>query len=145
MSQNKKVFYQAFHENLKMLLEHAQKLIQAPREPASYQEEVVSLLAITIDDLQKSSEHVLLHSENEELKFDARLVQNVLHEPLFLKNNQKKLSLHTAAKLHQTTQDPSEMKELIKACRENSKYADVMLCNLQDIHRSFHEEMKKEG
>jgi hypothetical protein len=143
MSQSKEILYQTFHNKLKTLLEQAECLIQAAKETASYHEELASQLSITVDDLQKASEHVLIHSENENLKFDAWLVKNVLHDPLFSKSSP--LSLHTAAKHHQTTRDSSQLKEIIFSLAKNSKHTDVMLDNLKDIYVSFHEEMKKEG
>ncbi len=131
-----------FHEKLNQLLEQAQRLINDAKAKKPYNEGLVCLLSNTIYELEDASNKVVHHNHHEELVIDAKLVKNILEQPVYPKNEpHKKLSLFQAAKLQKETKSTQEMKEIILACVLDPQATEVMLEDLKDLSRSVDQEL----
>jgi hypothetical protein len=135
--------HQQFHDKLRTLLVHAQKLINAAKEQKPYNEGLVCLLSDAIYELEETSSKVMQETDNEEISTEAKLVQNVLTHPVYpLQNPGKRLSLLGAARIQKETNDTSQIKEIILACMLDQKHTEVLIENLKEIYHSVDEELK---
>ncbi|MDN3504564.1 MAG: hypothetical protein P0S95_03185 [Rhabdochlamydiaceae bacterium] len=138
----KKILYSQFHEKLKALKQSANDAITEAKHDKTFNEGLVCHLANTISELEETAAQIISQVDDEDIKLDAQMVQNMIEQPITPKSQpHKKVSLLQAAKMQKELNDASEIKEVILACVLDEKKSNVMLSNLEQICDSIEDQL----
>jgi|GEM_PF-3533883 len=126
-----------FTHHLHDFLEEIQEIHKSPN--AKSDPETLTKIATTIESLDQSA-HALLNDPDESIKCDAKMVTNMLENPLVPDvTPDKSISATEAAKAYLKDKQPdSDLEHIIDSCVKSQDRIEQILEDINDILKDFH-------